>query len=200
LPDDAQREIWWFEVSAPALVLGSSQRDDLVDFAETGRRGVDVVRRRSGGGAVYLEPGAMIWLDVLVPRSDPLWDDDIVVAARWLGAVWRDALVACQVPGLIKVHQSGLEASPWSSLVCFAGLGPGEVTVDGVKAVGISQRRTRAQARFQCCLYRHWQPDLLLGLLQAPKPTASELRDVAVAVPVGRDPLRAALTDAFAAR
>jgi lipoate-protein ligase A len=53
----------------------------------------------------------------------------------------------------------------WSDLVCFAGLGPGEVTVDGLKVVGISQRRTRDAARFQCVAYETWDAGALLELL-----------------------------------
>jgi hypothetical protein len=40
--------------------------------------------------------------------------------------------------------------------VCFAGLAAGEVIVDGAKVVGISQRRTRAGARFQCSVPLRW--------------------------------------------
>ena len=36
----------------------------------------------------------------------------------------------------------------WSSLVCFGGVGAGEVTVDGRKVVGLAQRRTRHGAWF----------------------------------------------------
>ena len=55
--------------------------------------------------------------------------------------------------------------TPWSRKVCFGGLGPGEVTVDGHKLVGISQRRTRDGARFQCVVHRRWDPVPLLGVL-----------------------------------
>jgi hypothetical protein len=36
-----------------------------------------------------------------------------------------------------------------SDLICFAGLGPGEVTWKGRKLVGISQRRVKQGGRFQ---------------------------------------------------
>ena len=55
--------------------------------------------------------------------------------------------------------------APWSELVCFAGLGPGEVTVGGAKVVGMSQRRTRAAARFQCGVVHRWAPAELVALL-----------------------------------
>jgi lipoate-protein ligase A len=55
--------------------------------------------------------------------------------------------------------------SRWSPLVCFAGLGPGEVLVDGRKVVGLSQRRTRAGARFHCAALRVWDVHALLDTL-----------------------------------
>ena len=40
--------------------------------------------------------------------------------------------------------------TPWSELVCFAGVGPGEVLLGAGKLVGLSQRRTRHGIRVQC--------------------------------------------------
>jgi lipoate-protein ligase A len=61
----------------------------------------------------------------------------------------------------------------WSELVCFAGLGPGEVTVGGRKVVGISQRRTRDAARFQCVAYETWDADALGALARSASIEAS---------------------------
>jgi hypothetical protein len=60
-----------------------------------------------------------------------------------------------------------MERGAWGQLVCFAGLGPGEVTagLGGAKVVGISQRRTRAGARFQCAVPLAWDPGRLAALL-----------------------------------
>ena len=46
---DAPR-VWWLRPDDAAIVLGSRQRDDLVDLDECDRLGLRVVRRRSGGG------------------------------------------------------------------------------------------------------------------------------------------------------
>jgi lipoate---protein ligase len=158
MPEVVSRSVWIHEVSAPALVLGSSQRPDIVDDATI--RSIEVARRRSGGGAVLLIPGEVVWLDVLIPTGDPLWSDDVSHASHWLGDVWVAAL------GYGEVHRGPMVRTQWSSLVCFAGLGPGEVTVDGRKLVGISQRRTRAGARFQCAVYACHDPSALPGLLR----------------------------------
>lgn len=157
VPDPAGRLVWSFGVDAPALVLGSTQPEDDVDAQAAAELGVTVVRRRSGGGAVLLDPGQVAWIDVVVPRGDPLWHDDVAVAAEWLGEAWVAALADLGVPGG-TVHRGGLECGALGPVVCFAGTGPGEVLVDGGKVVGISQRRTRAGARFQCSLPLRWDP------------------------------------------
>jgi lipoate-protein ligase A len=172
VPEATGRALWWFEVARPTVVLGSTQRAETVDAERAAALGVEVVRRRSG--AVWLAPGDVTWIDVLLPADDPLWLDDVGRASHWLGETWLaaldhlgalDGLVAPDGLGASRaaVHRGGMVRTPWSDLVCFAGLGPGEVTVDGAKVVGISQRRTRAGARFQCAVLHEWDPVPLLG-------------------------------------
>jgi lipoate---protein ligase len=193
LDDPLRRAVHVFEVERPALVLGSAQPDDVVDRAACDAAGVEVVRRRSGGGAVLVEPGGVVWVDVEVPRGDPLWDDDVGRATWWLGECWAAALRDLGVGGL-AVHRGGLVRTRWSTLVCFAGLGPGEVTDGaGAKLVGIAQRRTRAGARMQCAVPLRWEPKAMASLLQADPALATEL---ATAVhPVAAVP--EAVVDAF---
>ncbi len=175
VPDGGVRTAEWYEVDRPALVLGSAQRDEVVDHDACSAAGVDVVRRRSGGGVVLLVPGETLWLDIVVPRDDPRWDDDVARAMWWLGDVWCQALAAVGTAGA-AVHRGGLTHSAWSRLVCFDGLGSGEVGVDGRKAVGISQRRTREWLRLQSSIHLCWRPDLLVSLLAPPAPTVADLQ------------------------
>ena len=179
-------------VDQPLLVLGSTQPDDVVHDAD----GVPVTRRRSGGGAVLLEPGRVVWVDVAVPAAHRLWDGDVGRAFHWLGAVWTDAIGA-----RARWHNGPLVRGPFSDLVCFAGLGPGEVTIDGRKVVGMSQRRTRAGALFQCAALVDWEPSRLAAMLDV---GVAPLADIAV----GLTPMTvadvetaflAALADALAA-
>ena len=153
------------------LVLGSTQ--PWIDVPA-----LEVCRRRSGGGAVLVRPHEVLWIDVLLPRDDPLWDDDVARSTHWLGETWRDAL------GVGLVHTGEMIRTLWSSAICFAGVGPGEVLVDGAKVVGISQRRTRAGARFQCAVMRTWDPSELARIF-APgewREVAELLEQVAVGV------------------
>jgi lipoate-protein ligase A len=169
LPDPFTAAVWVFEATAPALVLGSAQPEDGVDREAAAAAGIDVVRRHSGGGAVLLVPGEHLWVDVLLPAGDPRWHDDVGRAAHWVGDVWAAALADVGVDA--AVHRGPMQPSEWSRAVCFAGLGPGEVTAAGRKVVGISQRRSRAGARFQSVALARWDP-VTLGALVGVDPAA----------------------------
>jgi lipoate-protein ligase A len=196
VPDDVGPSVWVFDVDSPALVLGSAQPDDHVDLDRARAAGIEVVRRRSGGGAVLLVPDEVVWVDVIVPVTSPVWDPDVVRSAGWLGDAWMEALggfgPSAGATGM-RVHRGPLVGSQWSRHVCFAGVGPGEVLDGRSKLVGVSQRRTRLHARFQCALHRHWQPELIAGLFRRPGPQAADLVDVTATVDVDVDDLVDAL-------
>lgn len=188
MPDPAHRAVWILDATEAALVLGSTQPEVVV-------QGLEVCRRNSGGGAVLVRPAEVLWIDVLVPRTDEWWDDDVGRAAHWLGETWRDALRTG------TVHTDTLVSTSWSSQICFAGVGPGEVLIDGRKVVGISQRRTRAGARFQCAVLRTWDPSELARIF-APdewREVADLLEPAAVGVP-DLDALEAAFLAAIDTR
>ncbi|MDQ1492944.1 MAG: lipoate---protein ligase [Actinomycetota bacterium] len=199
-----ERSVVVLDVVRPTLVLGSSQKDDVVDWDRVRERGAEVVRRRSGGSAVLVEPGAAVWVDVTIPAGDPRWDHDVGRAFHWLGAVWAEVLDAGLPAGrAARWHDGPMQRTPWSASVCFAGLGPGEITVDGRKVVGMSQRRTREAALFQCCAALRWEPERLLDLLALDDAAralgAAELADVAAGI--GRDvDLVGGLVDALSVR
>jgi lipoate-protein ligase A len=194
--EPARRAVWWLTPTRPALVLGSSQRRDVVDERALDASGAELVRRHSGGGAVLLVPGEVSWADVVLPAGDPLWDDDVGRSAHWLGSVWATVAAGFGLDGA-DVHGGGMVRTPWSGLVCFAGVGPGEVQADGRKLVGISQRRTKRWARFQCAVYRRWDPAALIGLLRPPRPAVEELHDSVATLDVPDDELRAAFLAAL---
>ena len=175
LGDDVAPEVWVFDVERPALVVGSGQRPEVVaDVDACAAAGVEVVRRRSGGGVVLLEPGLVVWFDVVVPAAHlhaAGVGDDVAASMTWLGWHVASALAGLGVAG-VDVHRGGMACSDWCPLVCFAGIGPGEVLLDGVKLVGISQRRSRPGSRFQCAVHTAWRPEALVALLRDDVPAA----------------------------
>lgn len=161
----ARRGVWAMRPTRPAIVLGSSQDVGDIDAQFCAARRIDVARRRSGGGAVHVDPVDCAWVDIVIPRDDALWVDDVGGAMHFVGRAWRDALASMGMAGL-TVNEGPHVANDWSKTLCVAGRGTGEVfTATGAKVVGISQRRTREFARFQCVTYVAWDVDLHLGVL-----------------------------------
>lgn len=167
LPDPAGRRLACLCFPSRAgLVLGSAQDAGTVDLVACEAAGVEVVRRRSGGGALLVAPDCQVWLDVFLPAGDSLVKTDVSRAPWWLGEVWVAALgsvasswglVAAGSPGgkagsvprsksggggALEVHR-GPVVGRFARTVCIAGIGPGEVHACGMKVVGISQRRSR---------------------------------------------------------
>jgi lipoate-protein ligase A len=158
------RTVRFLAPDAAAVVLGSTQPESDIDRARAARVGIDVVRRRSGGGAVLVGPGRLLWVEVIIPASDPLWTADVGRAFWWMGDVWAAALATAGFDRG-EVWRGALVRSPWSDRICFAGRGPGEVTVGGAKVLGLSQRRTRTHTQFQCAALITWDPSELLAVM-----------------------------------
>lgn len=158
----------WCVPERPAIVLGSRQSLDLVDAARCAAAGVDVVRRRSGGGAVFVDPVSAVWIDLLVPLPHADVGDDLRASMVTVGRWWSvalESLLPATARGRLDVHEGPVIADEWGDLVCFAGLGPGEVTLDGAKLVGLSQRRSRSVARFQTQVHLSDPTERLSALL-----------------------------------
>ncbi|MFM8416955.1 MAG: lipoyl protein ligase domain-containing protein, partial [Actinomycetota bacterium] len=179
------------EIDRPAVVLGSTQSLDAVRGNRAAELGFAVVRRRSGGGVVILQPGDHVWIDVTVPRGHQLWSDDVERATWWLGDAWCEVLRVVDDSAEWAVHRDKLQASAPERAVCFASVGPGEVVRRGGrsgaagrgggadrgggagrKVVGISQRRTKGAARFQCTVFSAIDVALHERLLRDPVPTS----------------------------
>jgi lipoate---protein ligase len=196
-PSAGERAATFVDVVAPTLVLGSSQSESSVRRQAAIAHGVSVVHRRSGGGGVLLLPGEFVWLDLVIPAGDPLWVDDIGRSMWWVGELWRQALT--QVAPRATVHRGPLQRSRWSTDVCFAGLGPGEVTVGVAKLVGVSQRRTRQYARFQSMVHLQWRPDVVATLV-ADNPVVGELAPLVATCAASANAVTTALTAALTLR
>ncbi len=182
------------DVARPTLVLGSTQAPELVERVAMRAGGVELARRRGGGGAVYLEPRGQLWMDAWIPRDDPLWEHDVSAAAEWVGAWWIDALTGLGLDGF-DVHTGRSVPGDLGDLVCFAGRGPGEVFRGGRKVVGLSQWRAREGALFSSCAYLRWDPMPMLELLDLDERERVDLARDLRPVAVGLGELEPALDD-----
>ena len=172
-----ERALWWCNVETPTVILGSTQSFDDVNQNSADESGVLVSRRRSGGGAVFVHPSDSVWVDITISRNDPLWKDDVAQSMLWLGELFVEALTPWVQA---EVYRDSFTNGVDGRVVCFASSSPGEVFVGANKLVGISQRRSRDGARFQCVLYRHWRPSEWSQVLSS-SDVRSRVPDIAVA-------------------
>lgn len=157
--------------SEPIVVLGSSQRLDVLDFDRL--NGMALRRRRGGGGIVLLRPGDL-WVDWWIPVGDPRWSSDVHLSSIGVGHWWRGSL-AKFVQGEIVVHEGSLEGETAHRMVCFAGRGPGEVFVDHRKAMGLTQWRVREGIFMSTVVPGHSSMDVVQLLRSVPDGLESAL-------------------------
>ncbi|MGQ0743904.1 MAG: lipoyl protein ligase domain-containing protein [Acidimicrobiales bacterium] len=164
-PEGGGPRAWELTSTRPTVVLGSTQPQELIDRQRLDAAGMAWTRRRSGGGVVLVD-GGLIWVDVFVPADDRQWTADVSRAFWWLGECWVEALETLGIPS--RLHREppaqstpGPPVAAWNAAACFARLGSGEVSLDsGHKVVGVSARRRRDGALFQCAalVEGHGQP------------------------------------------
>jgi lipoate---protein ligase len=167
-------------------VLGSTQPYSLVDGGRASRAGVEVTRRRSGGGAVLVAPDDPLWVDVWVPADDPLFEVDVGRAFLWLGRTWSVALAQLGVSGLVVAPGPSSSSGGASTVACFGAVSSGEVMIDdGRKIVGLAQRRVRAGAWFHGACLGRWDPAALVALLSLSPAQARRVVDELAPAAVG---------------
>jgi lipoate-protein ligase A len=156
-------------LAEPTLVLGSSQSLEILDTEKTGS--LSIRRRRGGGGLVLLQPDD-VWIDWWIPARDARWSGDVRASSLQVGGWWSDSL-RDRVKGEISVHAGSLEGVALHRVVCFAGRGPGEVFVDGRKAVGLAQWRVR-EGNFLTSVLHTGSSAEVVNLLVDPPPGLRE--------------------------
>lgn len=88
---------------------------------------------------------------------------------------WWAGVLKNVVRGDVTVHDGPIEGDRAYRLVCFAGRGPGEVFVDDIKAVGVTQWRVREGIFVSTIMHAHASHDVLRYLKEAPEGLARAL-------------------------
>lgn len=145
--DGDQAELWLMRPHGVAVAMGSSQQPDLFDEQRLEDEGIALAPRRSGGGAVYIDPASIVWIDVVAPRSSPLWSAELGENFLIVGRLWQQALATLGVNA--ELCMAPPVRTDAAALACWAGSGWGELLIGQAKIVGLSQRRTRWGSRVQ---------------------------------------------------
>jgi lipoate-protein ligase A len=137
----ASPTIRFFSWSPPTVSLGYGQRlDPRIDLELCSRLGIGLVRRPTGGSAIYHDTSELeVTYSVVALASDFEGAGDLLESYRWIGAGLTTGLRRLGVPAeMVPVVASDPSAPP---AFCFARTGSYEIEVGGKKLVGSAQRR-----------------------------------------------------------
>ena len=138
----------FWQYSKPAVVLGRGQRPDDEMIERAGCKGIELVRRAAGGGAVIAGPW-MLSATTFVPPDHPLAQMSLPQSFDMIGSAWNRALNDMGIETEL-VNTDNLETKRAAfkdnglDWVCFAGLSYGEITdSENRKLVGLAQVRKK---------------------------------------------------------
>jgi lipoate-protein ligase A len=159
----------FFAWDPPTVSLGYGQPlDDAVSVEAARRLGVGMVRRPTGGSAIYHDgPERELTYSVIATNEDLDVTTDLLEAYRWIARALAAGLRALGVSvDIVAVPRAKGRAPAF----CFARTGRYEIELDGRKLVGSAQRRRGR------CFLQHGS--VLLGVdeprLRALFPTTSD--------------------------
>ncbi len=130
----------FFAWDPPTVSLGYGQALDDAVSVETARRlGVGIVRRPTGGSAIYHDgPSGELTYSVAATNDDLDITTDLLEAYRWIARALARGLHDLGVPAEIVATPRAKSLAP---AFCFARTGRYEIEFDGRKLVGSAQRR-----------------------------------------------------------
>lgn len=175
LPGDLPT-LYWSLAEPAGLVLGFSQKQDVLNANSLAHSPIPIYHRRAGGTAV-LVGFHLLSLDVMLPAGHPLILADIVESYRWFGEAWVSALHTLGIETRIvppeeahtqRVLRKQSETRDYEMLMnraCYGTLSPYEVVVGQRKVVGLDMIRRRAGTLLQAGVLLHWDTEVLAQLL-----------------------------------
>jgi lipoate-protein ligase A len=128
-----------FAWAPPTISLGYGQGLDVVDVEACRRLGVGLVRRPTGGSAIYHDgPDRELTYSVAASSDDLNIAVDVLATYRWIALALVRGLRALGAPAEIVAVPENDGPAP---AFCFARTGRYEIEVAGRKLVGSAQRR-----------------------------------------------------------
>jgi lipoate-protein ligase A len=160
--------IRFYAWAPPTVSLGYGQPlDGHVSVDACRVLGVGLVRRPTGGSAIYHDGPERELTYSVVAAADDLGTEDLLETYRWIGGALLRGLTALGAPAAMIAVPDQDGPTP---AFCFARTGRYEIEVDGKKLVGSAQRRQRG------CFLQHGA--VLLGVdeprLRAVFPTTTD--------------------------
>ncbi len=151
------------------LSLGYAQRAEEVDWDECRARGIDVVRRPTGGRAILHD--REVTYSIIAREDDPLVSGTILESYLKIS---RGLLLGLQKLGIPAEIVSHKDLDKLGTAACFDSPSFYEMTVGGRKAVGSAQTRKNGIVLQHGSIIRDMDADTLFAVLSFP---SEEVRD-----------------------
>jgi lipoate---protein ligase len=196
----ARAILYWSIARPEGIVLGFSQKRDILNADTVSKLAFPVYHRRAGGTAVLVGPG-LLSLDVILPAGHSFILADIVEAYRWFGEAWQAALLRLGVSSQLvlpaEAHaQRTLRKETMTrdyemlmNRACYGSLSSYEVVVGKRKVVGFDMIRRRAGSLLQAGALLTWDTAALAQLLGHTEHEQTLLREGLAERAVGLDTL-----------
>ena len=149
--------------SPSCLSLGFSQPFEAANSAFCAARGVEVVRRPTGGRAVLHD--LELTYAVLAPLGSGPFTHDLQAAYRAICRALLAGLAALGVPAEVSGQPEGDPIKPTRAIPCFSGPAAGEVVAGGRKLVGSAMRRFGDAILQHGSILEGWDGGLQAGCL-----------------------------------
>ncbi len=174
-PDDPPI-LFWSMANRESLVLGFSQKPEILNVKEVMASGIPIYHRRAGGTAVLVGPH-MLSLDVVLPANHPLVLHDVVESYRWFGEAWVETLQQLGIqsrtvpPTEAHAQRARLklpathEYEMLLQRACYGSYSSYEVVVGQRKVVGLDMICRRNGSMLQAGVLLHWETKTLAKLL-----------------------------------
>ncbi|MGA7671012.1 MAG: biotin/lipoate A/B protein ligase family protein [Nitrolancea sp.] len=165
--------------SRDSVILGVGQPASQLDLQACRDVGCDVLRRISGGTAVFHD-GNTVSFQLVLPEGHPFLSDDIHVNYRRIAEVVIAMLASFGVESRwASLDEARADRSPAGlDGICFSSLAPFEVMANGKKLVGLAQVKRHSVSALQGMLYLRSRPLLSAQLVARDPAEISRLADL----------------------
>ena len=199
--------LYWSLAEPMGLVLGFSQKLDVLNVEALTRYPLPIYHRRAGGTAVLVGLH-LLSLDVILPAGHPLILPDVVESYRWFGEAWVAALrqlgIQTRTIPPDEAHaQRALLKQPATHArkallhrACYGTLSSYEVVAGQRKVVGLDMIRRRVGSLLQAGVLLHWDTEILAQLLGHTQEEQVVLRTGLLERAVGLDTLAGRVVEA----
>ncbi len=172
----------FYSWSEPVVILGVGQAGSDLDLAACEAHGCRVLRRISGGTAVYHDTDELSF-EITVPAGHRFGPPDVRLAYARFAEILSDSLARIGVATrVVEAAEATTRSSePLLRPACFAALSPYELLASDRKLVGLAQVRRGGATIQHGAIYRRFDVEKLSRVLTAPSVELAERRRIALA-------------------